>query len=124
MLWLMALLAPFSLLMSDLPRAWAWPLALATCAWGVLDAVRYRKLPSCALVTPGGCGQPTCNGLPMQGLKIAWRGPLAFLRWRDPQGRVRRLMFWPDTLPPISRRELRLAAMCMQPAPEAASMAR
>ncbi len=123
MLWSLALLAPFSLLMSDLARAWAWPLALVVAAGGVLEAVRHRAQRPCALVIPTGHGQPTCDGQPMLSLKIAWRGRLAFLRWCDPDGRVRRLSFWPDTLPFASRRELRLAAMRMEPARLAASMA-
>ena len=123
MLWLLAWLAPFSLLMSDLPRAWAWPLAFVVFAFGIFEAVRHRAQWPCALVIPIGHGQPTCDGQPMQSLKIGWRGPLAFLRWRDPSGRIRRLSFWPDTLPSASRRELRLAAMRIEPAREPASMA-
>lgn len=124
MLWSLALLAPFSLLMSDLPRAWAWPLAISTALFGVFDARRHGRQQPCALVIPIGRGQPTCDGQPMQALEVAWRGSLAFLRWRDPDGHVRRLVFWPDTLPSTSRRELRLAAMRVEPAPKAASVAR
>ncbi len=118
------LLAPFSLLMSDLPRSFAWPLAIAALVLGVFDARRHRRPQPCALVIPAGPGQPTCNGQPMHRLKVEWRGPLAFLRWRDPGGRIRRLAFWPDNLPAASRRELRLAALRMQCARETASMAR
>ena len=124
MLWSLALLAPFSLLMSDLPRAWAWPLALCVAAIGMFEALRHRAQQPCALVIAVGHGQPTCDGQPMQSLKIAWRGPLAFLRWRDPQGRTQRLVFWPDTLPTASRRELRLAAMRIEPARGTTSVAR
>lgn len=123
MLWSLSLLAAFSLLMSGLPRLWAWPLALCAAAIGVLEAVRHRVCRPCALVIPIGHGQPTCDGQPMQSLKIGWRGPLAFLRWRDPSGRIRRLYFWSDTLPSASRRELRLAAMRIESAREPASMA-
>ncbi len=123
MLWSLAWLAPLSLLMSDLPRAWAWPLAWGAASLGVFEAVRHRTGPPCALVIPVGHGQPTCAGQPMQSLKISWRGPLAFLRWRDPCGRIRRLSFWPDTLPTVSRRELRLAAMRIESARVSASMA-
>ena len=123
MLWSLMLFAPFSLLMSDLPRTWAWPLALLVAGFGLFDARRQDRLPSVALVIPTGRGQPTCDGQPMLALNIAWRGPLAFLRWRDPDGRMRRLAFWPDTLPSASRRELRLAAMRMETAREPASMA-
>ena len=123
MLLSLAALAPFSLLVSDLPQAWAWPLALAACTVGVINARRYRRLQPCALLIPGGHGQPACDGRTMHELQVEWRGPLAFLRWRDPDGRVRRLAFWPDTLPAASRRELRLATLRMQSAREAASVA-
>ena len=123
-LWSLSLLAPFSLLMTDLPRAWAWPLALLLGAFGVFDARRQGRLQPCALVIPIGRGQPTCNGQPMLALRIQWRGPLAFMRWRDLDGRIRRLAFWPDTLPSASRRELRLAAMRMEAALELTSVAR
>jgi len=123
MLWSLAWMAPFSLLMSDLPRAWAWPLALVVAARGVFEAVRHRAQQPCVLVIHIGHGQPTCDGQPMRSLKIEWRGPLAFLRWLDQQGRTQRLVFWPDTLPSATRRELRLAAMRIEPAREPASMA-
>ncbi|MGV8943882.1 hypothetical protein [Thermomonas sp.] len=123
MAWSLVLFAPFSLLMSDLPRAWAWPLALLVAAYGVFDARRQGRLQPCALVIPIGRGQPSCDGQPMLALNIEWRGPLAFLRWRDAEGRIRRLVFWPDTLPLASRRELRLAAMRMEPARQPTSMA-
>ncbi len=123
MLGALSLLAPFSLLASDMPRAFAWPLAALVAVVGIVDAGRHARAPRAALVIPGGHGQPTCDGQPMQALDIAWRGPLAFLRWRDPAGQARRLVFWPDTLPAASRRELRLAAMRMQPARDGASVA-
>lgn len=124
MLWALALLAPFSILMSDMPRAFAWPLAAVIALVGILDARRHGRAGSLALLIPAGRGQPTCNGQPMKDLAVAWRGPLAFLRWRDPDGHVRRLAFWPDTLPSKSRRELRLAAMRLQSARDDASVAR
>ena len=123
MLWALSLLAPSSLLVSDLPRGFAWPLAAIIAAVGIVDAWRHGRAPGRALVIPGGHAPPTCDGQPMQALKIDWRGPLAFLRWRDPAGRVRRLVFWPDTLPAASRRELRLATMRMQAARDGASVA-
>ena len=46
-LFALALLAPFCLIQSDLPRAWAWPLA-GVAAWlGFRDAQRYLRLPPC-----------------------------------------------------------------------------
>lgn len=124
MLWLLALLAPVSLLISDLPGALAWPLALLLAANGIFNAWRQGRLQPRVLVIPVGHGQPTCDGQPMLALKIEWRGPLAFLRWRTPEGRIRRVSFWPDTLPSMERRELRLAAMRMEPALDLTSVAR
>jgi toxin CptA len=54
---------------------------------------------------------------------LQWRGPLAFLRWRDSDGRMHRLAWWPDVLPVAARRELRLAALDGAGAVPAASMA-
>ncbi len=124
MLWTLALCAPFSLLMSDMPGAFAWPLALSVAAFGIVDARRYGREASIELVIPIGRGQASCDGQPIQDLMIAWRGPLAFLRWRKPGGRVQRVVFWPDTLPSGPRRELRLATLRLQSAPSTASMAR
>ena len=49
------------------------------------------------------------DGVPVDGLRIAWRGALAFARWSSPTGAVERLVWWPDTLPADRRRELRMA---------------
>ena len=119
----LALLAPFSLLVSDLPPAVAWPLALLAGAWGIREVRRHRLQPPRALVIPAGAGEARCDGLPMTSLGVRWRGPLAFLRWRDPDGRARRLVFWPDTLPAAARRELKLALQQRESAGGGASMA-
>jgi toxin CptA len=58
----------------------------------------------------------TLDGQPIDNVRLQWRGPLAFLFWRDRQGRPQRLSWWPDTLPAASRRELRLAASCLEAA--------
>ena len=123
-LWALALCAPFSLLMSDMPRVITWPFALGVAAFGIVDARRYGRLSALALVIPVGRGHASCDGQPMPDLVVAWRGPLAFLRWRGSNGHVRRVVFWPDTLPSGPRRELRLAAMRMEPALELTSVAR
>lgn len=123
MLWSLAVLAPLSLLASDLPRAWAWPLALLACAWAVRDARRQRALPPRRLLIPAGRGAATCDGGRIDGLQVGWRGPLAFLQWRDGDGRRQRAAFWPDTLDAGMRRELRIAMMRRDAAPDTASMA-
>lgn len=119
----LALLAPCSLLASDLPPGVAWPLALLAGVWGVREVRRHVLQPPCALVIPGGLGEARCDGLPMASPGVRWRGPLAFLRWRDPDGRTQRLVFWPDTLPATARRELKLALQKRETADGGASMA-
>ena len=123
MLWSLAVLAPFSLIASDLPRGVAWPAALVACAWAMLDVRRYRAQPLRQLTIPAGQGAANCDGERIDGLRAGWRGPLAFLHWRDAGGRLHRASFWPDTLPAGMRRELRVALMRREAASEGASMA-
>lgn len=123
MLWSLAILAPLSLLASDLPRAWAWPLAALACGWAIRDARRQRLLPPRRLLIPAGRGAATCDGGRIDALQVDWRGPLAFLQWRDGDGRRQRAAFWPDTLDAGMRRELRVAMMRRDAARETASMA-
>lgn len=123
MLWALALLAPLSLIASDLPRACAWPLACGACAWALSDARRYRARPPCHLVIPVGRGGATCDGARIDGLRVYRRGPLAFLHWRDAAGKRRRLSFWPDTLAACTRRELERALQQREAATDAAKVA-
>ena len=51
----------------------------------------------------------TGGTLALSAVNVRWRGPLATLEGRDPAGKLRRLAWWPDTLPPPARRALRLA---------------
>ena len=119
----LALLAPLSLLASDLPAVVALPLALLAGIRGVRGLRRHARRPPRALVVPAGAGEARCDEVPMASLHVRWRGPLAFLRWRDPDGRVQRLVFWPDTLPVAARRELKLAMHKREAAGGGASMA-
>ena len=61
-----------------------------------------------ATADPAGAGRALLDGVPLADAALAWRGPLAFLRWRDAAGRRGRLAWWPDTLPPAERRVLKL----------------
>jgi toxin CptA len=122
-LWSLAGLAPLALLASDLPRAWAWLLALLACAWGIVDARRQRAQPRRQLLVPAGRGAATCDGTCIDGLRVGWRGSLAFLQWRDGNGRRQRAAFWPDTLDAGMRRELKVAMLRRDAARDAASMA-
>ena len=123
MLWWLALLAPFSLIASDLPRLVAWPLALVAAAWAVFGARRYRATSARQLTIPPGRGIATCDGERIDDLQVGWRGPLAFVRWRDGAGRRHRASWWPDTLDAGMRRELRVAMMRREAASDGASVA-
>ena len=96
--------------LSALPAALAGPLCLALVLAG---ARRWRWL---ALRPPRRLlirlpGRPSCvDGLPVADLRVTWHGPLARVSWRRGPGWRQALLFWPDTLPPPRRRELRLAA--------------
>ncbi|CAN5709913.1 hypothetical protein BH23PSE2_BH23PSE2_09740 [soil metagenome] len=103
-------LAMLSVLASEIPRAGAWPLALATLAYGAALARREWRRPQIELAFSGDKSPILVDGEPVAEVLLRWRGPLAFLRWRDSNGRRHRLVWWPDTLPAATRRELRLAA--------------
>ena len=118
----LAVLAALSVLASEMPRATAWPLAAAALAWGMWSARRYRRRAPRSLCWAAG-RLPEIDGAIARGAAVHWRGPLAFLRWRDADGRVRRLAWWPDTLPSATRRELRLVARAVPDTPAAPSMA-
>ena len=108
---LIAILAVFSILASEMPRPAAWPLAVLALGYGAWEIRREARKPVRELVFPGDHAAPVrIDGKPVEGVHVHWRGPLAFVRWREPDGRAGRLSFWPDTLPPARRRELRLAA--------------
>lgn len=119
----LALLAPLSVLASGLPPPLAWPGALLALACGALELRRLAARPRCVLSLPAGAGPAHCDGEPVRALRVAWRGPLVFLRWRTPAGRVRRLAFWPDTLDAAGRRELRLVLQRREAAAITASVA-
>jgi toxin CptA len=105
----LTLLAPVAVGASELPAALAWPLGLAAAGYGVACFRREaRRAPVELVLRPG--ADATVDGAPASSLQVAWRGPLAFARWRDGAGRWQRRAWWPDTLPPAARRELRLAA--------------
>lgn len=122
-LWALALLAPFCVIASGLPRGWAWPLAVAALLAGLREAIRHPRQPPCDLLVPAGRAAASCDGARIELLRLRRRGPLAFLDWRDGNGRRRRLAFWPDTLGAGARRELELAMQRRQAASGPASMA-
>ena len=105
----LAMLAAFSVLVSEMPRWAAWPLALAALAWGRWQAWKQAQVPSQTFVFPGNELAAMREGQPIHDVALQWRGPLAFLVWNDRAGQRQRLVWWPDTLPAARRRELRLA---------------
>ncbi|WP_374011755.1 hypothetical protein [Pseudoxanthomonas koreensis] len=106
----LSLLAPLAVLGSGLPRLLAWPLALAAAIGGGVRAWREAGRAPRQLVLGTGSGPDVLDGQPLQACELAWRGPLAFIHALDAHGRSHRLVWWPDTLPPPRRRELRLVA--------------
>jgi len=119
---LLGLAASLAVLASEMPRAAAWPLALAALAYGAWLARREARRPAAELVIAAD-GRSMVDGRQVDALSVRWRGPAAFVQWRDDDGRRCRHVFLPDTLPAARRRELRLAAPAARPARRAASMA-
>ena len=105
----LAALAPYSLLACELPLGWRLPLALLAGVAGAWTVRRYLAEPPMTLAIPAGRGCARRDGQPIDGFQVRWRGPLAFLRWREPDGRYRHAACFPDTLPAAARRELKLA---------------
>lgn len=101
-------LAPLAVLASEMPRVFAWPLAFAACATGLWLARGEARRPA-RLIVVDGDGLATVDGAAVSDLRVDWRGPLAFVAWREASGRIARGSFWPDTLDAAGRRELRLA---------------
>lgn len=102
-------LAAFCVVASEMPRIAAWPLALMAALYGLLLARREARRPMLAFWFPGDGRPATVDGQRVEHVQVTWRGPLAFVRWRAGAGRWQRHAWWPDTLPPRARRELRLA---------------
>jgi len=108
---MLGVLGAVSVLVSEMPRPFAWPVGIVALGYGVWLARREGRKPHLAFWFPGNERASTVDGEPMHEVGLRWRGPLAFLRWREraggPWGHA---AWWPDTLPAAQRRELRLAA--------------
>ncbi|MEH6419059.1 hypothetical protein [Pseudomonas sp. CGJS7] len=117
----LAALAAFSVLASELPAAAAWPLAILTLGRGLWSARREAVRPARSLTISG--GRATLDDIPVSDLRLHWRGWLARLDAVGPDGRRLRLSWWPDTLDAGGRRELRLAVAVLEPARGPSSMA-
>ncbi|PPT32430.1 MULTISPECIES: hypothetical protein [Xanthomonas] len=89
-------------------------LAVLLSVYAVVAGGRSLRVllrsPAREVIVPWGQTPASVDGKQVQGLQVAWRGPIAVVSWTGPDARRRRLHFWPDTLPVAQRRELRLAA--------------
>jgi toxin CptA len=106
----LGLLAAWSVLLSEMPPWAAWPMAAGVLAYTLFLIRQERRKPVRQLVFPGGDSPVQLDGMVVESAIVQWHGPLAFVTWREPGGGRQRLSWWPDTLPPGRRRELRLAA--------------
>lgn len=106
----LTVLGVFSILVSEMPRSVAWPLAASALGYGIRLTRRESRKPKLSFVWPGNDGPVTLDGKPIRDVELQWRASLAFVRWRDQTGRIRYVSWWPDRLSAASRRELRLAA--------------
>lgn len=105
---LFALLMPWVATASALPTAAQWPLGLAAAAGTAVQGWRHARRRPLTFVIPAGDAPAQVDGLAVDALALHDRGPLLQLSWRC-NGRYHARLFWPDTLPPTRRRELRLA---------------
>lgn len=104
----LSVLVPIAVLASAMPRWAAWPLAMLAVLIGLRMAWREKAQPILELVVDAE-GRATIGGTPVNAFNVDWRGPLAFIAWRDADGRRCRRSLLPDTLSSATRRELRLA---------------
>ncbi|HEY5802742.1 MAG TPA: hypothetical protein VIT90_03495 [Lysobacter sp.] len=118
----LGVLAGLSLIACELALVVSVPLALLAAGEGVRLARRELARPA-RVLEMGGDGMAMLDGQAITELRVEWRGPMAFLRFRDADGRPGRLAWWPDTLPATRRRELRLAVPVKAAAQNASSMA-
>lgn len=107
---MLGVLGAACVLASEMPRMFAFPIALAAVAQGMALARNQARKPSRTLVWDSHAGLVLVDGEPVSMPTLHWRGPLAFLRYWGADGRWQRLAWWPDTLGRVQRRELRLAA--------------
>jgi hypothetical protein len=103
-----------SLWLSALPLPARIPLALLALGYGLGRARLEARKPSFSIrITTDETGLLSVRPLGAQPLHCAMirvRGPLASVSGRGDDGRIRQILWWPDTLPAGSRRALRLAS--------------
>jgi len=107
-------MAATSLWLSALPPPVRLPAAVLALMQGLRLASRERIRPAWALSWAGGNAPARMQGpkgtVELSQVRVFFRGPMATLTGRDGGGGLRRLVWWPDTLPAGARRQLRLAA--------------
>lgn len=120
---LLTFAAALSILASEMPRVVAWPLVILVLGSGLLQVRReHRRHPHTVVVDPN-TARILLDDRELDDARLRWRGPLAFLIWRDARRRRCTLIWWPDTLPASQRRELRLAASGFPPPSRPGTMA-
>lgn len=114
--WVIALgvAACVSLWLSDLPRAACWAAQAIAATYASWTLVREARSKPVALAWAGGDApwQVECDGRTdsMGHVAAGFRGGLVVLTLREgSSGRLRRFVWWPDTLGASERRALRLA---------------
>ncbi|WP_052116229.1 hypothetical protein [Noviluteimonas dokdonensis] len=109
MLPLLGIGGAFGVFASGLPTGVQLPLAVCAVLWSLVGAWReHRRPPRVFMVRSD--QSAILDDMPLHDHHVHWRGPLAFLRARDGDGRVHRLAFWPDVLGARGRRALRLSS--------------
>jgi len=111
----LGMLAALGVMASGMPILLAIPLAALAAGEGVRLARREARRPTRALIIATD-GRALLDGESIEELCVHWRGPWAFARFREANGRRGRLAWWPETLAPRDRRELRLAVPVIQAA--------
>jgi toxin CptA len=115
--------AALSLLASELPRVLAWPVVALVVIGGLRQRACEAGRPCRDVVVDADAPRILLDGDTLDDPRVRWRGPIASLDWRATDGRRKRLLWWPDTLPPAKRRELRLAASGFANPPRSGTMA-
>jgi hypothetical protein len=111
----LGLLAAFALLASALAPPLKLPAALLALAQGLRLARREAGRAPIALAWRGGNQPFLADGRRHGSPRLHLRGPIAVLSGRDVHGRLQRFCWWPDTLSPGLRRQLRLAGSAFPP---------
>lgn len=121
---MLGLLAVLALQLTALPGPLAWLGGTAALLESLRLSRQHWRQPACRIVWAG-CGKPALVQWPLfesqiiasmeiqqpiDSISVHLRGPIAVMTGLDERGRQRRWVWYPDTLCPVTRRALRLAA--------------